>query len=273
MFTSPKRKRDCDDSLPLRPPSKLKLDPTSSESAAEEARQPESPRGKVARQFQKLRLLGDEQGRVGRGRRGRNQDQEPAEAETNHEPDLLSTGTVSAEELSEERATGSETALDTVDNAQPPNASSEPALAVSVSQDTSPSKPHKKKKMTGSRRTEQVRDRQNPPSEPDPDDNLRLFTWQDDEITGHEMNDPDDDGEGINGIGFIPTPAMARARTEKRRQQIQEYKSREANEARRIRSERRRAAGLKKPDSGNEGESRKVRFAEAMEGEVQIQCA
>ena len=69
------------------------------------------------------------------------------------------------------------------------------------------------------------------------------LTWQDDEITGHladPSKDPDDDGTGLNGIGFKPTPAMAYVRTQKRRQQILDWKAREAREARAKRSERRR---------------------------------
>ena len=50
----------------------------------------------------------------------------------------------------------------------------------------------------------------------DPD--RAALTWHDDEITGHDPSDPDDDGEGINGIGFKPTPAQANARAERRRQ-------------------------------------------------------
>ena len=48
--------------------------------------------------------------------------------------------------------------------------------------------------------------------------------WDDSEITGHDPSDPEDDGEGINGIGFRPTAAMARDRAEKRRKQIEGWK-------------------------------------------------
>ena len=64
--------------------------------------------------------------------------------------------------------------------------------------------------------------------------------WHESEITGHDPDDPTDDGEGINGIGFKPTPAIAYARSQKRKQQLAEYRSREAKEARQRRSERRR---------------------------------
>ncbi|KAI9804133.1 MAG: hypothetical protein M1825_001535 [Sarcosagium campestre] len=60
---------------------------------------------------------------------------------------------------------------------------------------------------------------------------------------GNEDVDVDsDDGLGINGIGFRPTAATAYARNERRRQQIMEYRSREARDARRQRTERRRLA-------------------------------
>lgn len=89
------------------------------------------------------------------------------------------------------------------------------------------------------------------------------LTWHDDEITVYDPADEDDDGTGINGIGFKPTPAIAYARTMKRKQQLAEYKKREEREARARRSSRRRGsperATLKlerKPSV------RKVRFTE-----------
>lgn len=72
---------------------------------------------------------------------------------------------------------------------------------------------------------------------------LSTLTWQDSEITGHladPSKDPDDDGTGLNGIGFRPTPTIAYVRTQKRKQQILDWKAREAREARAKRSERRR---------------------------------
>ena len=95
------------------------------------------------------------------------------------------------------------------------------------------------------------------------DEERAALTWHDDEITGHNPDDPDDDGEGINGIGFKPTPAMAYARTEKRRQQMLEYKNREAREARARRSERRRASEASKSSREEEETARRVRFLEA----------
>lgn len=91
-------------------------------------------------------------------------------------------------------------------------------------------------------------------------------TWHDDEITGHDPTDPDDDGEGINGIGFKPTAAEAYARTQKRKMQMEQYRTREAREARARRSERRRGGsdGVGEGVEGGEKE-RRVRF-EGMSG-------
>ena len=87
-------------------------------------------------------------------------------------------------------------------------------------------------------------------------------TWHDNEITGHNPDDPDDDGEGINGIGFKPTPAIAYARTEKRRAQMAEYRNREAREARAKRSERRRGSEMSKSSKEEQETARRVRFLE-----------
>ena len=66
------------------------------------------------------------------------------------------------------------------------------------------------------------------------------LTWHDSEITGHNPTDPNDDGYGINGVGFRPTAAIAWARSQKRKQQVADYRTREAREARARRNERRR---------------------------------
>lgn len=87
------------------------------------------------------------------------------------------------------------------------------------------------------------------------------FYWNDDEITGHLGMDPDDDGYGINGIGFRPTAAMAAARSLKRRRQVDEWKTRELREERRRRAEGRRGARSVAEGSGGMGEKRVVRFA------------
>jgi hypothetical protein len=95
---------------------------------------------------------------------------------------------------------------------------------------------------------------------------LSALTWQDSEITGHLALDPDDDGYGINGVGFKPTPAQIYARSERRRQQVLEWRSREAKEARQRRAEERKArggtriGGHRDPGGGAKSE-RVVRFA------------
>ncbi|KAI0446901.1 hypothetical protein F4803DRAFT_559098 [Xylaria telfairii] len=66
------------------------------------------------------------------------------------------------------------------------------------------------------------------------------LTWREDEITVYDPEDKDDDGTGINGIGFKPTAAVAYQRSQKRRQQLADYKKREESEARAKRSQRRR---------------------------------
>lgn len=94
-----------------------------------------------------------------------------------------------------------------------------------------------------------------------PDTPSNGMTWQDSEITGHLALDPDDDGYGVNGIGFRPTPAMAYARSQRRRQQILEWKNREGREARGRRAEERKR-GMKNGDGGVEGKGGRVRFLE-----------
>lgn len=90
----------------------------------------------------------------------------------------------------------------------------------------------------------------------------KALVWQESEITGHDIDftTPDDDGEGINGIGFRPTPAMAYARSQKRKQQVSEWRAREARDARQRRIERRRGAS---GETSSDAEARRmVRFAE-----------
>lgn len=94
------------------------------------------------------------------------------------------------------------------------------------------------------------------------------LTWHEDEITVYDPDDEDDDGVGINGIGFKPTPAIAYARTMKRKQQLAEYKKREEREARARRSSRRRgspdrAVKMQRKESAGAENARKVRFTDS----------
>lgn len=102
-----------------------------------------------------------------------------------------------------------------------------------------------------------------PPLDGDPEDNP--MTWHESEITGHNPTDPNDDGYGINGIGFKPTPAIAWARSQKRKQQLADCRNREAREARQLRSERRRAESRELSAERAESvkrKSAKVRFGD-----------
>lgn len=104
------------------------------------------------------------------------------------------------------------------------------------------------------------------PQREDLDPDEAALTWQEDEITGYEIDSAlGDDGEGINGIGFRPTAAVAYARKQKRKQQVNEWKTREAREARQKRFERRRGAAAEAASRDLEGEAgetkRLVRFA------------
>ncbi|KFY44219.1 hypothetical protein V495_03579 [Pseudogymnoascus sp. VKM F-4514 (FW-929)] len=95
--------------------------------------------------------------------------------------------------------------------------------------------------------------------------------WEESEITGHDPSDPEDDGEGINGVGFKPTAAIARARAERRRKQLADYKSREDKDARdararRIAMRRRKgsdSAAPKAEENQVSEKERRVRFSEA----------
>ena len=100
-----------------------------------------------------------------------------------------------------------------------------------------------------------------PPLDGDPEENP--MTWHESEITGHNPTDPNDDGYGINGIGFKPTPAIEWARSQRRRQQLAEYRNREAREARQLRNERSRAGSRELPIGTAEDvkkKTAKVRF-------------
>ncbi|CRK24261.1 hypothetical protein BN1723_013232 [Verticillium longisporum] len=99
------------------------------------------------------------------------------------------------------------------------------------------------------------------------------LTWHEDEITVYDPDDSDDDGVGVNGIGFKPTAAQTRARIAKRKQQLAEYRKREESEARNKRSQRRRgsAAGLpaavmKNKTASASAVARRVRFMETEAG-------
>ncbi|AEO68293.1 644e1067-dc88-469b-a6f6-1958840de30a [Thermothielavioides terrestris] len=114
--------------------------------------------------------------------------------------------------------------------------------AVTVTNSNSNTDPIPKPKSNAKRKPKRkTRPPTTTPSKPTITDPLRAsLTWHDDEITVYDPDDSDDDGTGINGIGFKPTPAIAHARALRRRQQLAEYRKREEREARAKRSLRRR---------------------------------
>lgn len=101
------------------------------------------------------------------------------------------------------------------------------------------------------------------------------LTWHDDEITVYDPDDADDDGTGINGIGFKPTPELAHARSMTRRQQVVDYRRREESEARAKRNQRRR--GDAAVPSGRvvkkKSPARKVRFMDAESQKFAVETA
>ena len=120
--------------------------------------------------------------------------------------------------------------------------------------------------------------RQHPPFQLTPWPISPNLWWQPAEITGLHHNDPADDGYGINGIGFLPTSAVANARVKHRKRQIAEWKSREAKEARQKRVEMRRESNiqihiLEENSLKLDGKARKVRFSEPQSYCSRSKCA
>lgn len=125
------------------------------------------------------------------------------------------------------------------DEALPSRAKEEPTTPTTSPRKKKPT-PSPRKKRTSIPHAKISKPRSSPPlTGSDIED---PFTWHDSEITGHNPSDPSDDGYGINGIGFKPTPAMAWARSEKRRKQVADWRNREAREAREKRREKREGA-------------------------------
>ncbi|OAQ66421.1 hypothetical protein VFPPC_14333 [Pochonia chlamydosporia 170] len=96
------------------------------------------------------------------------------------------------------------------------------------------------------------------------------LTWHEDEITIYDPNDEDDDGTGINGVGFRPTPAIAHARAMRRRHQMAEYRKREESEARAKRSQRRRGEEGLSVRPKKRSPSRRVRFVDSERQNVAV---
>ncbi|OJJ85799.1 uncharacterized protein ASPGLDRAFT_123920 [Aspergillus glaucus CBS 516.65] len=112
---------------------------------------------------------------------------------------------------------------------------SENEVTIAPAPSTPQQSPRKKRAPSGKQSTRARRG--SPPLISDEGENP--LTWHDSEITGHLLSDPNDDGYGINGVGFRPTTAIAWARSQRRQRQVADWKSREAREARERRREKR----------------------------------
>ncbi|KAI9830415.1 MAG: hypothetical protein M1826_004838 [Phylliscum demangeonii] len=246
-MASPKRKRETPNlysspSAPHSPPRK----PEHHDSDAAPAHVTDSPRSKVLRQLEVLQIAGEGVPKLDWAKELSRGAQEEKLGQSEGKGDSSQIGAVQREDSQGERST--------LDFRLP-----EPVFT-------------ERSGSTALLLPERDRDRDRYPDEgvflPMSDSQLAKgdhHVRKDHEITGHRRDGPDDDGEGLDGVGFIPTPAVAYARTERRRKQIQEYRSREAREARRLRSERRRGEILEQADAAAtiRHEDRRVRFAEA----------
>ncbi|WEW60496.1 hypothetical protein PRK78_005983 [Emydomyces testavorans] len=100
--------------------------------------------------------------------------------------------------------------------------------------------------------------RKSPPLTTQPEENP--LTWHDSEITGYDPTDPNDDGYGLNGVGFRPTAAVAWNRAQRRKKQITEWKYREEREERDKRRERRDGIVPERDKEDEGGDRKRVKF-------------
>lgn len=118
--------------------------------------------------------------------------------------------------------------------------------------------------------TEQPQTRPSSPPLPTPA-NPNPLTWHATEITGHMIDYAnDDDGTGINGVGFKPTKQQEEVRRERRKRQIEQWRKREDQDARiarfKARAEMKEGFGLiglgnDEKDMPDAAVKRMVRFA------------
>ncbi|KAL8811436.1 MAG: hypothetical protein Q9223_007530 [Gallowayella weberi] len=248
IFPSPKRKRDTDDPMDLSPaPSPTRLR-TSDLPTSPDLNGDRSPRSTVAGHFQNLNLTSY-----------------PFDSAQNMEkPRSPSTiadsqdSNFSSSQYSFQSSPSQPTTPNTPNTTTPMLT---PTTPTSIPLEI-PETPRLKPTTMNSSIPSPIPRSKSPPA-------LNLW-WADTEITGHDPKDPTDDGYGINGVGFLPTPAMASARAERRKRQVAEWKSREAREARQRRSEARRRRDLEMSNEGvrssegplGGGQQRRVRFLE-----------
>ena len=88
------------------------------------------------------------------------------------------------------------------------------------------------------------------------------LTWQEDEITVYDPEDADDDGEGMDGVGFQPPPGLARVTAKRKLGQLAAYRRMVEQEAREGRRRRRGRA---------EDEKERVTRVQFSEGETVIE--
>ncbi|KAI9728347.1 MAG: hypothetical protein M1828_003747 [Chrysothrix sp. TS-e1954] len=101
------------------------------------------------------------------------------------------------------------------------------------------------------------------------------LAWDASEITGHLLDDPDDDGTGLNGVGFRPTALEAQRREARRKEQVERWRRTVTAEERRRRGERRLAGdaaassgrAVAEDDKGVQKPRRVVRFASVEKGD------
>lgn len=107
-----------------------------------------------------------------------------------------------------------------------------------------------------------------PPVEEDSDSSDReivdpvraALTWQEEEITVYDPDDEDDDGEGMDGVGFQPPPKIARATARRKLGQLAGYRRMVEQEAR---ERRRRRRGRRESEGDGEGKrGSRVKFVE-----------
>lgn len=97
-----------------------------------------------------------------------------------------------------------------------------------------------------------------PPLEEDFDEGS--LTWQESEITGYDATDPNDDGYGLDGVGFKPSATVAWDRAQRRKKQIAEWNQRESREARNRRRERRDGIAADPDHPHNTPNQKRVKF-------------
>ncbi|KAL8771721.1 MAG: hypothetical protein Q9209_002912 [Squamulea sp. 1 TL-2023] len=256
MFSSPKRKREADDPIDMNSapsPTRLRTSnfPTSSPIPDDDVNGDRSPRSTVAGHFQNLNL-------TGKGFDFTQAMEKPSSARIiadSQDTDLSSSSSQGSIQTSGSQPTTPNsltTSAPTFGSTTTPT-----SLPLEI-----PETPRLKPTTMLSPAPSPIPRCKSPPA-------LNLW-WADAEITGHDPKDPADDGYGINGVGFIPTPAMASARAERRKKQVAEWKNREAREARQKRSEARRRRDFEMTNEGvnasegslGGGQQRRVRFLE-----------